>query len=114
MELSPRQRQALEEICDTFCPSEEGLPTARELGVADAVIAAVDANPREPERRQLMALLSGWDTPALGALQRHVTRAARARAAFMGRLAPGAAARRVSGAAQGGTVVLLRAARALR
>ena len=67
MELSPRQRQALEEICDAFCPSEEGLPTARELGVADAVIAAVDANPREPERRQLMALLSGWDTPALGA-----------------------------------------------
>ncbi len=43
MELSARQRRALEEICDTFCPSGDGLPSARELGVADAIVAAVSA-----------------------------------------------------------------------
>ncbi len=68
MQLSPRQRHALEQICDTFCPSEPGVPSASELGVADAVIAAVAVNPREAERRQLAALLSAWDAPALGAL----------------------------------------------
>jgi long-chain-alcohol oxidase len=68
MELSPRQRQALEQICDTFCPSQPGVPSASELGVADAVIAAVALNPRESERRQLAALLSAWDARALGAI----------------------------------------------
>lgn len=68
MYVTPRQRRALEEICDAFCPSGEGVPSARELGVAEAVLAAVARNPRESERRQLLALLSLWDTPALGAL----------------------------------------------
>ena len=68
MTLTERQRRALEEICDTFCPSGDGVPTAKELGVADAVIEAVSLNPREPERKQLAALLSLWDSPALGAL----------------------------------------------
>jgi choline dehydrogenase-like flavoprotein len=67
MQLSPRQRQALEEICDTFCPSEERLPSPRELGVVGAVLAAVDAA-RPAEQKQLAALLSIWDTPAMGAL----------------------------------------------
>jgi long-chain-alcohol oxidase len=65
MELSPRQRAALEEICDTFCPSEPGLPSARELRVADAVAAAVRAT-RPAEQSQLAMLLSAWDTPAMG------------------------------------------------
>jgi long-chain-alcohol oxidase len=68
MDLTQRQRRALEEICDTFCPSRDGVSTARELGVADAVIDAVSLNPRESERKQLTALLSLWDSPALGAL----------------------------------------------
>jgi long-chain-alcohol oxidase len=68
MNVTPRQRRALEEICEAFCPTGEGLPTARELGVAEAVLAAVARNPRESERRQLLGLLSLWDTPALGAL----------------------------------------------
>ncbi|MGI8507194.1 MAG: gluconate 2-dehydrogenase subunit 3 family protein, partial [Solirubrobacteraceae bacterium] len=67
MQLSPRQRQALEEICATFCPSEDSLPSPRELGVVDAVLAAVDKT-RPAEQRQLAALLSIWDTPAMGAL----------------------------------------------
>ncbi len=68
MNVTPRQRRALEEICDAFCPSGDGLPSAAELGVAEAVLAAVARNPRETERRQLLALLSLWDTQALGAL----------------------------------------------
>ena len=68
MELSSRQRRALEDICDTFCPHGNGVPTARELGVADAVLAAVALNPRGSERRQLAALLSLWDTAVLGAV----------------------------------------------
>ena len=68
MDLNPRQRQALQDICDTFCPTAEGLPSARELGVPDALLGAVALNPRESERKQFATLLSLWDTPALGAL----------------------------------------------
>jgi long-chain-alcohol oxidase len=68
MDLNPRQRQALQDICDTFCPTAEGLPSATELGVPDALLGAVALNPRESERKQFATLLSLWDTPALGAL----------------------------------------------
>lgn len=68
MNVTPRQRHALEEICEAFCPSGEGLPSARELGVAEAVLAAVARNPRESERRQLLMLLSVWETPPMGLL----------------------------------------------
>ena len=68
MKLTDRRRRALEDICDAFCPSGDGAPTARELRVADAVLAAVALNPRESERRQLAQLLSLWDSPVLGAL----------------------------------------------
>ncbi len=68
MNLSPRQRQAMEDICAAFCPSGDGVPSARDLGVADALADAVALNPRASERKQLAALLSLWDTPALGAL----------------------------------------------
>jgi len=68
MELSPRQRTALTSICDTFFPGHDGVPSASELGVVDALIAAVAANPREAERRQLTVLLGLWDTALLTAL----------------------------------------------
>src|SRR5438270_2924826 len=68
MDLTPRQHRALEEICDAFCPSGDGVPTARELGVADALAEAVALNPRESERKQLATLLSLWDSRALGVL----------------------------------------------
>jgi choline dehydrogenase-like flavoprotein len=67
VQLSPRQRRALQDICQTFCPAEEGLPSSRELGVVDAVLAAVDAT-RPAEQKQLAMLLSAWDTPLMGAL----------------------------------------------
>ena len=62
MELSPRQRTALTSICDTFFPAHNGAPSASELGVVDALLGAVAANPREAERRQLAQLLGLWDT----------------------------------------------------
>jgi choline dehydrogenase-like flavoprotein len=68
VELTPRQRKALEDICDTFCPSGDGAPTARELGVAEAMLEAVSLNPRASERQQLASLLSLWDSPVLGAV----------------------------------------------
>jgi len=68
MDLNPRQRRALEQICDAFCPSGDGLRSATELGVPDAVIAAITRNPRPSERKQLATLLSLWDSVALGAL----------------------------------------------
>jgi hypothetical protein len=68
MDLNPRQRRALEQICDAFCPSGDGRPSATDLGVADGVLAAISRNPRPSERRQLAMLLSLWDSVALGAL----------------------------------------------
>ncbi|MEA2391495.1 MAG: hypothetical protein QOK31_1604 [Solirubrobacteraceae bacterium] len=68
MELTARQRQALETICDTFCPPANGTPAAGDLGVAHAVVEAVALNPREAERKQLQQLLTLWDTRLLGAL----------------------------------------------
>src|SRR5436305_6167787 len=65
MRVSPRQLAALEEICDTFCPSQAGLPNARQLGVANNILAASEAA-RPAERQQLSALLSAWDTPLMG------------------------------------------------
>jgi choline dehydrogenase-like flavoprotein len=66
--LSERQMSALRDICDTLCPTEDGLPSARELGVPEALVRAVALNPRAAERRQLALLLSLWDTRVLGAL----------------------------------------------
>jgi long-chain-alcohol oxidase len=66
--LVSRQYRALSEICDAFCPSGDGLPSATELGVPAAVVEAVARNPRRSERQQLAALLSLWDTPGLGAV----------------------------------------------
>jgi choline dehydrogenase-like flavoprotein len=68
MNLTPRQQRALEQICDTFCPAGNGLPSATELGVPYALLQAVARNPRATERRQLAALLSLWDARGFGAL----------------------------------------------
>jgi long-chain-alcohol oxidase len=68
MRLSRRQRLALESICDTFCPPADGTPSAGELGVADALLAAVALNPRKAERSQFQQLLSVWDSKPVTAL----------------------------------------------
>jgi choline dehydrogenase-like flavoprotein len=65
--MSARQQRALEAICDTFVPVEDGLPSATQLGVPAALLDAVEANPRMAERREVAALLTAWDGAALGA-----------------------------------------------
>src|SRR5919197_1451588 len=64
MELSRRQRSALDAICDTFAPGLDGLPSATELGVPASVIAAIARHPRVAEREQLLRLLSLWEFAA--------------------------------------------------
>jgi long-chain-alcohol oxidase len=68
MQLTPRQRRSLETICDTFCPTEDGLPSASELGVPDAVLALAGRDPRTSAQRELKQLLGLWDMPPLTAL----------------------------------------------
>ncbi|HEV7460948.1 MAG TPA: gluconate 2-dehydrogenase subunit 3 family protein, partial [Solirubrobacteraceae bacterium] len=68
MDLTPRQRRSLEAICDTFLPDYDGLPSASELGVPRAIAEALDANPREAERKQTAQLLGLWDTALLTAV----------------------------------------------
>ncbi|MQA74782.1 MAG: oxidoreductase [Solirubrobacterales bacterium] len=64
--LSGRARTALDSICDTFVPGGEGLPSATELGVPEAVVMAVSGNPSAAERDQFSGLLEAWDTEAAG------------------------------------------------
>src|SRR3954447_6581247 len=66
--FSPRQRDALRAICDTFAPGGDGLPSASEHGVLDAIEQAVAANPRKAERRQVAQLMGLWDTRVLTAI----------------------------------------------
>jgi choline dehydrogenase-like flavoprotein len=68
MQLGDRGWTALEAICDTFAPAQNGLPAARELGVPQALLDAVALNPRESERKQVAQLLKLWDTRLVTAL----------------------------------------------
>jgi long-chain-alcohol oxidase len=68
MNLSDRGWRALGAICDTFAPGEEGLPSATDMQVPEAVLAAVAFNPREAERKQVAQLLSLWDTAPVTAI----------------------------------------------
>src|SRR3954471_1776186 len=66
--FSARQRAALTAICDTFAPGGDGLPSASEHGVVDAIQEAIAANPRAAERRQVAMLMGLWDTRVLTAI----------------------------------------------
>src|SRR5437660_12182531 len=68
MTLPSGARKALDSICDTFCPSGDGLPSASELGVPDALLEALERNPRRAERDALARLLALWDTPLMTAI----------------------------------------------
>jgi long-chain-alcohol oxidase len=67
--LSSQARAAFEAICDTFVPGEDGLPSATELGVPEAVLFAVGEDPSETARHQFVQLLEGWDTQLAGSQQ---------------------------------------------
>src|SRR5918994_93485 len=64
MELSRRQHAALVAICDTFAPGLEGLPSASEAGVPEAVVDAFARHPRRHELREILLLLSVWEHTA--------------------------------------------------
>jgi long-chain-alcohol oxidase len=67
--LSGNARKALDSICDTFVPGGEGLPSATELGVPEAMIMAVGGNPSETEKQQFAGLLEAWDKQLAGSEQ---------------------------------------------
>ena len=62
MDLTLRQKRALESICDTFLPRAEAWPSALDLGVPEAIADALDFNPRSKDRAQLLQLLDLWDS----------------------------------------------------
>jgi long-chain-alcohol oxidase len=64
MELSRRQRAALDAICDTFAPGLDGLPAATALDIPDAFVEALARHPRESERARVLRLLSAWELVA--------------------------------------------------
>src|SRR5918992_209022 len=66
--LAPKARAALDAICDTFAPGGDGLPSATELGVPEALLELVSRNPRAAERKQVAQLLGLWDTRLLCAI----------------------------------------------
>jgi long-chain-alcohol oxidase len=66
--LSRKARAALDSICDTFAPGGDGLPSATELGVPEALLALVARNPRASERKQVGQLLGLWDSRILCAI----------------------------------------------
>lgn len=70
--VSADARLALDAICDTFAPGGDGLPSATEIGVAEAMLQAVGSSPSEAERDGFAGLLDSWDRdfPALGQDQR--------------------------------------------
>jgi long-chain-alcohol oxidase len=62
MQLTSRQRHALESICETFLPHSGGWPSAVEMGVPEALAKALDFNPRTRGRAQFLNLLDVWDS----------------------------------------------------
>ncbi|HLK02889.1 MAG TPA: gluconate 2-dehydrogenase subunit 3 family protein, partial [Candidatus Acidoferrum sp.] len=62
MQLTLRQKHALESICETFLPASEGWPSAIEMGVPEALEDALDFNPRMRDRAQFLNLLDVWDS----------------------------------------------------
>jgi choline dehydrogenase-like flavoprotein len=67
--LSAGARKALDSICDSFVPGGNGLPSATERGVPEAIMMAVGDNPSELERSQFAGVLDGWDTLIAGSEQ---------------------------------------------
>ena len=68
MQLTLRQKHALESICETFLPASAGWPSAIEMGVPEALEDALDFNPRMRDRAQFLNLLDVWDSKLHGFL----------------------------------------------
>jgi long-chain-alcohol oxidase len=63
LNLTLRQKRALENICETFLPRAQGWPSALELEIPKAIGEAMDSNPRSSDRAQFLQLLDLWDSP---------------------------------------------------
>src|SRR2546430_736636 len=66
MQLTPRQKHAVEAICETFFPSSDGWPSAVKMGVPAALEEALEFNPRTRDRAQFLNLLDIWDSKLHG------------------------------------------------
>src|SRR5271163_1656694 len=62
MKLTVRQKRALEAICDTFAPAGDGWPSAAEMGVADAIAAALPDPAITGRSEPLLQLLNIWES----------------------------------------------------
>lgn len=62
MQLTLRQKHALESICETLLPKAEGWPSAVEMGVPEALAEALEFNPRTRDRAQFLNLLDVWNS----------------------------------------------------
>ncbi|MCL6437324.1 MAG: GMC family oxidoreductase N-terminal domain-containing protein [Rubrobacteraceae bacterium] len=69
IEIDGEARRALEAICDTFAPGIDGLPSATERGVPDALLASAGSAPSSEDRAAFVALLETWDTQIAGSEQ---------------------------------------------
>lgn len=66
MTFTPREREAMRLICDTFAPGDgAGVPSASKAGAVDLTLEVAEANPRKADVRQLRMLLRAWDSRAL-------------------------------------------------
>ncbi len=66
MTFTPREREAMRLICDTFAPGDgAGVPAASEAGAVELTLEVATANPRRADLRQLRLLLRAWDTRPL-------------------------------------------------
>ena len=59
--LSEGGRRSLDAICDTFVPGENGLPSATDIHVPDAILGAMGANPSADVRDGFAGLIESWD-----------------------------------------------------
>src|SRR5260370_5827508 len=60
MKLSLRQQRALQSICATCAPAENGWPPASELGIPAAIASGLDFNPRAADRAQFLRKAIGF------------------------------------------------------
>lgn len=62
MKLSAAQQRALEAICDTFAPAQDGWPSARDMGVPQAIADALPDPAVTGRPEPLLQLLNIWDS----------------------------------------------------
>jgi long-chain-alcohol oxidase len=62
MILTEKQMSALRAICETFAPAQDGWPAAEQMGVPEAIAAAVEDSAVTGRDEPLLQLLNIWDS----------------------------------------------------